>query len=84
MAVGCDEALNLVCKVIIVTLWPLLCTLIGLCRRGCALVNLSLHYDLHCPFLLNVVLASIGFVRVSSVALKPTSKRPYIILMRGV
>lgn len=49
--VGCDEALNLVCKVVIVALWPLLCTLIGLCRRGCALVNSILHYDLHCPFL---------------------------------
>lgn len=45
-----DEALNLVCKVIIMTLWPLLCTLIGLCRRGCTLVNLSLLYDLHCSF----------------------------------
>lgn len=34
-----DEALSLVCKVLIVTLWPLFCSLIGLCRRGCALVN---------------------------------------------
>lgn len=51
LLVCCDEALNLVGKVIIVTLWPLLCSLIGLCRRGCALVNSSLLYDLHCPFL---------------------------------
>lgn len=46
----CNEALNLVCKVIIVALWPLLCTLIDLFRRGCALVKSSLHYDLHCSF----------------------------------
>lgn len=88
LLVCCYEALKLVCKVIIVTLWPLLCSLIGLCRRGCALVSLSLHYDLHCPFLQAVALASIGSLRVSvssSVALKPSSKRHFItLMMRGV
>lgn len=67
--VCCGEALNLVCKVLIVTLWPLLCTPIGLCRRGCALVNFSLHYDLHCPFLRNVAMASIGLVKGFNIVL---------------